>query len=180
MKIIAITGMPFAGKTEAVQIAEQLKIPVVRMGDTIWDEVKKRGLEFNDKTVGTVASEMRKIYGMAIWAQRTVDRVQRLNHAKYIVIDGVRNPEEVDYFKKELGSDFVMIAITASDDVRRKRSLSRKRIDDCQTPVSFEERDKRELRWGLGEVISLADIVIPNEHDLKSFGKQVKHVLQHL
>ena len=43
MKIIAFAGMPFSGKSEAVRIAKDYKIPVIRMGDMIWEETKKQG-----------------------------------------------------------------------------------------------------------------------------------------
>ncbi|MFH1102119.1 MAG: AAA family ATPase [Methanobacteriota archaeon] len=180
MKIIAFTGMPFAGKTEAVQLAEEMKIPVVRMGDAVWEEVKKRRLPLNEKTVGSVANEMRNTHGMDIWAQRTVERIRTIPKTEYVVIDGIRNREEVEFFKKNLGKDFIIVAIDASTDVRKQRARDRKRVDDGATMHSFEERDKRELRWGLGEVIASADIVIPNEHDKKSFQTLVKQVLQRL
>ncbi|HEC81032.1 MAG TPA: hypothetical protein ENI42_01220, partial [Thermoplasmatales archaeon] len=38
MKTIAFTGMPGSGKTEAVKIAKELEIPVIRMGDCVWEE----------------------------------------------------------------------------------------------------------------------------------------------
>ena len=178
MKIIAFTGMPFAGKTEAVQIAHELGIPVVRMGDAVWAEVKQRGLALTDRNVGAVATEMRKRCGMDIWAQRTVEHLRSLNNTPCLVIDGIRNLEEVEYFKKEFGPCFVMIAVDASTSMRKQRSLRRKRVDD--TPHSFEERDKRELSWGLGEVLASADIVIPNDSTIHIFKKKVKHVLQHI
>ena len=76
MKIIAFAGMPFSGKSEAVRIAKEKNIPVIRMGDMVWDEVKKRGLELNDKNVGTIANEMRQKHGKDIWAKKTIERVK--------------------------------------------------------------------------------------------------------
>jgi len=64
LRIIAFTGMPFSGKSEAVKIAKEQNIPVIRMGDMIWEETKKQNLELNDKNVGTIANNMRKRYGM--------------------------------------------------------------------------------------------------------------------
>ena len=69
MRIIAFAGMPFSGKSEAVQIAKDSNIPVVRMGDAVWNEVEKQGLELNDKNVGMIAEKMRKDHGMDIWAK---------------------------------------------------------------------------------------------------------------
>lgn len=180
MKIVAFTGMPCSGKTEAVEIAKAMGIPVIRMGDVVWGEVKNRGLELNDENVGTVANMMREKHGKNIWARRTVDKIKSLNIANNIVVDGIRNVEEVNLFKKELSNNFVIIAITASDEVRKKRSLSRGRKDDSNDIRDIEERDKRELRWGIGNVITSADIVISNEGSIDEFRRLVKEVLQKL
>ncbi len=180
MKIVAFTGMPCSGKSEAVRIAKDKGIQVIRMGDMIWAETKNQGLELNDKNVGEVANSMRDKYGKDIWAQRTVDKIKSLNKTDYIVIDGIRNVEEVIFFKKELSSDFIVIAINAPDELRKKRTLSRGRKDDSKDIKTIEERDKRELRWGIGEVIALADIVISNEGSIDKFRRLVKEFLQKL
>lgn len=180
MKIVAFTGMPLSGKSEAVKLAEDQSIPVIRMGDFVWEETKHQGFELNDKNVGTIANSMREKYGMDIWAKRTTEKIKKIKKTNLLVIDGVRNKEEIDFFKKELGNDFVVIAIIASDDMRRQRAFSRKRIDDSATKHSFEERDKRELHWGLGGVIASADIIVSNEKDMKSFQQHVQKILQQL
>jgi len=180
MKIIAFAGMPFSGKSEAVQIAKDLNIPVVRMGDAVWDEVKNQGLELNDKNVGVVADKMRKEKGMDIWARRTLDKIKSLNEANIVVIDGIRNVEEIDRFKKEFGKDFVVIAIEASDESRYGRAQSRGRQDDSKDLEKIKERDKRELRWGLDVVIASADIVISNEGNIDDFRNKIRKTLNEI
>ena len=49
MKIIAFTGMPFSGKSEAVQIARDLDIPVIRMGDMVWEDLDTQTDFLRDK-----------------------------------------------------------------------------------------------------------------------------------
>jgi len=180
MKIIAFTGMPFSGKTEAVQIARKKKIPIVRMGDMVWDEVKKRGLELSDKNVGFVANEMREKHGRHIWAERTAKKIKSMDNSDFLVIDGIRNVEEIDIFKKELGEEFIVIAIEVSDKTRYERSMSRGRQDDSKDFEKVKERDRRELSWGLGNVIASADIVVSNEGNIDDFRKHVKDILEGL
>ena len=55
MKIIAVTGMPFSGKTEVVKIAKKMNIEIIRMGDLVWEEVKKRGLKLSDRNIVSFA-----------------------------------------------------------------------------------------------------------------------------
>jgi dephospho-CoA kinase len=179
MKIIAFTGMPGSGKSEAVSIAQHLGIPVIRMGDMVWDEVKARGLPLDDAHVGRIADTMRTQHGKDIWAQRTLQKIKTYAPTQCLVIDGIRNAEEIQIFKKHLGADFQVIAVTAPTDLRMQRILHRKRIDDG-TRSDFEERDKRELSWGLGQVIAAADLVIPNEGSLTDFHNQVTLVLSKL
>lgn len=177
MKIIAFTGMPCSGKTEAVQIAKEMGIPVTRMGDAVWEEVENRGLELNNENVGTVAGQMRERHGKDIWAQRVLEKIKSIEKIESIVIDGIRNVEEIDTFKKELGKDFVIIAITASDKTRHKRILNRGRQDDSTNIQDLEERDRRELQWGLGTAIASADIMVSNERSIDEFRDEIRKIL---
>jgi dephospho-CoA kinase len=180
MKIIAFTGMPASGKSEAVQLAKDRGIPVIRMGDLVWEETRRQSKPLDDKNVGNVASSMRKKYGMGIWAKRTIEKIYSLKKSPYLVIDGVRNMEEIEYFKKELGLDFFVVAIDASDKLRRKRAIARGRTDDSKDLKDLEERDKREIGWGLQKVIADADIIIQNNGSLDQFKKQVLTVFNKL
>jgi dephospho-CoA kinase len=123
---------------------------------------------------------MREKYDMDIWAKRTVEKIHSLKKSSLLVIDGVRNMEEIEYFKKELGRDFLVIAIDAPDELRRKRAISRGRTDDSKNLKDLEERDKREIHWGLQKVIADADIIIPNNGSLTDFKKQVMTVFKKL
>ena len=176
MKIIAFAGMPFSGKSEAVKIAKELNIPVIRMGDMIWEETKSRGLELSDKNVGTIANNMRKEHGMDIWAKRTLEKIKSIQDVELLVIDGVRNIEEIETFEKELGKGFLLVGVQVSDEERYKRAMSRGREDDSQDINLIKERDKRELSWGLGSVIASADIVVSNEGTAEEFKQKIKEL----
>ena len=176
MKIIAFTGMPFSGKSEAVKIAKEQNIPVVRMGDMIWEETKARNLEINNANVGKIANEMRKTHGMDIWAKRTLDKIKSLPNSNLLVVDGIRNIEEIETFEKELGKDFILIVVDVSDKKRYERAMNRGRVDDSKNINLIKERDKRELSWGLGNVIASADIVITNEGTIKEFQEKIKEI----
>jgi len=168
--------MPFSGKSEGVNIAKNLNIPVIRMGDMIWDETKNRGIELSDENVGMIANDMRKEKGMDIWAKKTLEKIRSIKDVDLLVIDGVRNIEEIETFEKELGKNFLLIAVQVSDEERYKRAMSRGREDDSKDINLVKERDKRELSWGLGSVIASADIVISNEGPVKEFKQKIKEL----
>jgi len=178
MKILAFTGMPFSGKSEAVKIAKEMNIPIIRMGDMIWEEAKNRELELNDKNVGTIASQMREEHGKDIWARRTLEKIKSVENLNFIVIDGIRNVEEIDLFKRYLEGNFVVVAVEASDETRQNRALTRNREDDSKDLQKIKERDKRELGWGLDRVIASADIIVLNEGSIKNFQKKIRELLK--
>ena len=180
MKIIAFTGMPFSGKSEAVKIAKEMDIPIIRMGDMVWDETKNQNLEINDKNVGMVANRMREKHGMGIWAKKTLEKVKTLGKTDFLVIDGLRNSEEIDLFKKELGKDFVVVAVTAPDEIRHQRAMNRDRKDDSKDIKKIKERDNRELSWGLGKVIESANIVIVNNGTVEKFQKRIEKIFDEI
>jgi len=180
MQVLAFAGMPFSGKSEAVKIAKEMDIPVIRMGDMIWEEVKNRKLELSDKNVGTIASQMREEHGKDIWARRTLEKIKSVENMNFIVIDGIRNVEEIALFKRYLGGEFVVVAVEASDKTRQKRALARNREDDSKDLQKIKERDKRELGWGLGGVIASADIVVLNEGSVEGFQKKIREILEKL
>jgi dephospho-CoA kinase len=160
MKIVAFTGMPGSGKTAAVKVAVDRGIQVLRMGDAVWDEVKRRGLPLKAEVVGQVADGMRDSDGPAVWARRTLRKVD--TDAKLVVIDGLRSMAEAEVFKNALGNDFVVVRIHCPTDVRMERVLGRGREDDTESVEAFRARDERELSWGLQEVLDDADVIISN------------------
>ena len=178
LKIIAFAGMPFSGKSEAVKIANEKQIPVVRMGDMIWDEVKSCGLELTDENVGKIANDMRQTHGKDIWAKRTLEKIKSMKPPDILVIDGVRNIEEIGLFKKILGRDFLLVAVTVSDKIRYERAMNRGREDDSKDLSLIKERDKRELGWGLGRVIESADVTISNDTGIEKFREDIKKILE--
>ena len=175
MKVIAFTGMPFSGKSEAVEIAKNLEITVVRMGEMVWEEVKKQALDLTSENVGRVAHEMRLTGGMDIWAQKTIQKIKEMNVSFTIVVDGIRNSEEINAFKQFFGPDFFLISIDASDNIRHQRAFSRKRIDDSANIEDIIKRDEREIKWGVKKVMEKADKKVKNEESLQSFQKKIKH-----
>jgi dephospho-CoA kinase len=155
--------MPGSGKSTAVEHAKSKGIPVFRMGDAVWAEVRSRGLKLENAVVGKIANEMRQSHGPGIWAQRTLDNVRTAKPSGLIIIDGCRSTQELDVFKKEFGSDLHVVAILATQKIRFKRLKTRARQDDIKTLADLRARDQREVKWGLDIVIKNANIKLRNE-----------------
>jgi len=175
MKAIAFTGMPGAGKTEAVKVAEEMGIEIMSMGDEVRKEAIRRGMEINDENLGRIADEMRKEYGMDIWAKRCLERIGKGERGT-VVIDGIRNIEEVETFKKSI-KNFILVAIHASPSIRYARLIKRGREDDSINLEDLKRRERREMSWGIGNVIAMADMVVVNEGSMEDFRKKIREIL---
>ena len=173
MRVVVFTGLPWSGKSEAVAVAKKIGMPVIRMGDMVWDETKKLGLKLTESNVGRIADNMRKKYGMDIWAKKTIDKIKKIKDMNILVIDGIRNIEEIKTFKKKLGEDFLVIGLQVSDKIRYQRAIKRNRKDDSKDLAKIKERDNREISWGLNKVIASANVIISNEESLKELNNKI-------
>ncbi len=176
--IIAVTGMPGSGKSlVSSMIAKMLSCPVISMGDAVRREVLRRGLELTAKNVEMVAKELRDKYGMAAVAKLVEEDVRKhLKQGLWIVVDGVRGLDEVAVFANIAPT--CVVAVHASPATRHHRLLARKRPGE--TPQDFIFRDKYNLKFGIGEVIALADFMIVNEWGLPELESQVKALVGEL
>ncbi|MHC1610145.1 MAG: AAA family ATPase [Candidatus Methanospirareceae archaeon] len=180
VRILAFVGAPAAGKTEAASVAKEIGIPVITMGDVIRDELRRRGLSEED--AGRVADELREREGMDAIAKRCIPLIKGIKdieggRAKKIVIDGIRGIAEVERFKKEFGTDFLLVRIDAPLILRYERIKTRGRGDDSLSISGLKEREERENRWGMGEAMSSADKVVKNEGSLEEFKEEIKRIL---
>lgn len=176
LKVICVTGMPAAGKEEFQKVAAEEGYAIVRMGDVVRDEARRRGLAMADNTVGSMAHEERQKHGAAVWAERTIPHVR----AERVCIDGLRGPAELNVFRRTFGSGLVVFAVEASAATRWARVQRRRRPDDATTWEEFVRRDERERGWGLEDVIAAADVRIVNEGTLEEFYSAVRGALREL
>ncbi len=174
--MIAVTGMPGSGKEELVTVAIEEGISVVRMGDVIRVEVKNRGLELSDTNVGGIANEEREKHGFGIWAEKTVPLVS----GDVVLIDGIRGDTELEVFRRAFGGDIMVVGIHSSPKTRYDRIKSRNRGDATMDWESFCQRDKRELKWGIGYALALSDHILVNEGTLEEFLDKIRELFRTL
>ncbi|MBO4551899.1 MAG: AAA family ATPase [Candidatus Methanomethylophilaceae archaeon] len=173
MKLIITTGMPGAGKEEFMLAASDSGIPFLRMGDIVREFHAKRDEKDKDLSVGQLANLDRQRYGFDIWAKRAMEKMS----GDIFMIDGCRSMDEVRAYRN-LTDDVNIVAIFASPKTRYDRLVKRAREDAPKNIDEFNERDNRELGWGLGETMALADRMIINESSLDDFKKAVKELME--
>lgn len=163
-KIIAIVGMPGAGKTEVAEHLATKGVPFVRFGEITEEEVRKRGLALTPENERIIRETIRKEGGMGAFALRAEPKINSLlekNDA--IVIDGLYSWEEYTYLKNKFPA-LMLIHVYAEPKVRYER-LSQRSV----RPVPLEEcypRDVAEIeKLNKGGPIAIADHIIENNND---------------
>jgi len=177
MKVIAFVGMPGAGKSEAAGVAREMGLPVVVMGDVLREEVRERGLPPTDQNIGTVANQLRKDEGMDAIAKRCIPRIEALK-ARAVVIDGIRGIAEVETFRRTFGEDFALVRIDAPFAVRLERLRQRARSDDLGSAEWLEQRDVREISWGMDKAIEIAGQSVVNLDPIERFRQEIRTILR--
>lgn len=176
--LLLITGMPGAGKSTALAVIAEYGFPILLMGDVIREEVEILGYKPTPENVGRVAVEIRRREGVPAVARRCVPKIRIYFEGNNLVaVDGVRSLEEVETFREEFPNTF-LVAIHSSPQTRFKRFLERNRSDDPKDWETFRERDVRELRFGLGNVIAMADYMIVNESSVEDLEAETRKLLE--
>lgn len=162
--------MPGSGKDEFALVAREKGIEVVNMGDLVREFTISNGNDISNS--GEVANFERTIHGMDIWAKRTIEKIK----SNFVVVEGIRNVEEIDRFRKDMDIGLV-VGISSGKETRFNRLLERKRGDDPKNFKEFEERENRELSWGIGNVFATADSYICNDSTIDHFKEKVQKFL---
>jgi dephospho-CoA kinase len=164
--VIAVTGLPGAGKAIASSLAKDRSIPVFSCGDVVREEASDRRLLPTPENLGRLMLEMRREYGSDIMAKRLVPKIKMVQPG-LVVVEGLRSLDEVEAFKRVF--NVAVLAVHSPPEQRFQRLLKRKRSDDPRNMEEFRERDYRELAVGVGSVIALADNMIVNDSTIEAF-----------
>ena len=171
IKVIGVTGMPGSGKSVFADYANEKNYHTVVMGDVIRATVIENGYEPIPEMTQKTMVDLRKEHGDAAVAFITCKVIDKLiEEGSYkIIIDGIRSQAEVEYFRKHLGDDFVIVAIHVDPSLRYERLKLRGRKDAPTSDEEFSKRDESELKLGLGETIAFSNYVISNNKTLEYF-----------
>jgi len=168
--IVAVTGMPGSGKSLVARVlAEALGAEYYSMGDAVRREVERRGLPLTVENVEYVATMLRREHGRAAVAKLLLPDIENAG-TEYVVVDGLRSVDEAGVLAS--AGRVCIVAVHASPKVRLERLMRRGRVDDIRGARDLALRDRKNLEYGIGEAIALADFMIVNEGSIEEARRQ--------
>ena len=177
MRVVALVGMPGSGKSEVARVFEANGYRTVRFGDITDEEVKKRGLELNEKNEKAVREGLRQQHGMAAYAVLNLPRIEKALQSSNVVLDGLYSWEEYKYLNDKLGAKLEIIAVWAPPAVRYAR-LEKRKVRPL-TPDQSRARDFAEIEnVNKGGPIAMADYTIKNDSALESLIEQTNLIIK--
>ncbi|MEM5772679.1 MAG: AAA family ATPase [Candidatus Aenigmatarchaeota archaeon] len=181
--VIGITGTIGSGKEVVKEaLARNFNCYSVSLSSVIQAQMKNKA---DRKTLQDMGNELRKKYGNFILAKLATDYLQR--DKEMIIVDGIRNPGEVDYLRKTFGNKFFLIGVDASRELRWERIKARGREGDPKTWEEFLAADERDQGKGeplygqrVRECLQMADFLIVNDGTQEEVNEKINLFLEQL
>jgi len=162
--IVALTGMPGAGKTTVARYLSQKGIPLLIMGDVVREIAEIDGLEPTSDNLAKLMLRLRKKSGPQAIAHLIVDKIKLMKEKdkklSVVIVDGIRSMAEVQVLR--LIGTVKLLAIHGSTLTRYTHVKERRRSDVPSNIDVFDKRDKIEMEVGISNAIALADESISN------------------
>ncbi|MBD3270204.1 AAA family ATPase [Candidatus Peregrinibacteria bacterium] len=164
-KIIALVGMPGAGKSVIAEHFKHKSYQYVYFGGITMKEVKVRGLEINPETEKIVREDLRKKYGMGAYAKLIIPEIDEKLKDGNVIADGLYSWSEYKILKEKYNNNLKILAVFAPPELRYERLSSRE-----VRPISKDDAKKRDfdeiLNLEKGGPIAMADYTLLNTGDL--------------
>lgn len=176
-RVIAIVGMPGAGKSEASNFFIKKGFERVYFGSVIVDGLVEEGLERTAENEAYYRKKIRDELGMNAVAIKLLPKIkQNISDGKKVILDGLYSWEEYTFLKNEI-SNLYLLAIYARPTIRHQRLLERK--ERSFTEEEAEKRDADEIeKLNKGGPIAYSDYLIQNEGSKEEFYQKLEMFLE--
>lgn len=118
-KIFGIGGQIASGKTTAAEILKDKGYEYTRYSQILKDILKEKGEIVNRDNLQALGLEMSK--KQTEFSKKLFETIKDFN---YVVIDGLRYPEDYTFFFEMYGFDFNFLFIEADDKLKEARYIS--------------------------------------------------------
>lgn len=148
--VVGLTGLKAAGKDTFADVLAAKGFDRYRVSDAVRAEAKERGIESPTmKELQDIGDALRRETGdSGAWIVRLMS-MARDRGSRKVVVNGVRNPGEIEALRREAWNRFVLVGIVAPTPLRFERFLKRRQAGDGDSMSAFLEMDDRDR--GLGQ-----------------------------
>ncbi|HEX7041755.1 MAG TPA: hypothetical protein VF189_00760 [Patescibacteria group bacterium] len=179
---VAVVGPLSSGKGILIDLLKSKGFVVYSLSNVVREKCTIWGLPHTRKNLQDVGNKIRQQFGPSMLAELSAASFKKENPGK-AVFDGIRNPAELKYLKKEF--KILTIGITANQKTRFELLLKRNREGDPKTWEEFlklEERDR-----GIGEesfgqqvdaCLKMADVIFENNGSIEDFNRNISYFLR--
>ncbi len=176
--VLAIVGLPGAGKTEATEyLIKKVMWPKIYFGQAIIDEVANRNLPLNEANERTVREEYRDKNGLAAMAIANMPKIKAAFEKSPVILESLYSWEEYLEVKKQFGDAFKVLAIYSSPKTRIARMEKRPfRPLTSEQLISRDYSQIENLRQA--GPIARADWTIVNEGSLEELFGGIDEVMK--
>ncbi|MEF3132212.1 AAA family ATPase [Rhizobium sp. 268] len=175
--LVGVCGFTGAGKSTALELLQQATGgQYIYLGQAIFDELDRRGVEPTPENQSQVRMELRRADGAAL-ARMNVDRIKNcLELGKTALVDAVMSPAEYDCLKSSVTWPVHLLYVDASFKIRAER-LER-RPGRSMTPQQVEKRDRIEVEsLQIDRVFRSTTGHILNEGSIEQFAQSLASFL---
>jgi len=181
---VGVVGQIACGKGVLVDyLIKKLGFVSFSLSSILHEELKKRNIkEFTRKTLQDMGDGLRRRYGDEVLARRAIE-VLKAQKKDRVVIEGIRNPGEIEFLKKN--PSFILIGVKANRELRFKRLLERTKPWDPKNWNDFVKVDRRDLGVGqkksgqqVGKCLAYCDYVLTNNKEPKDFHRKVEKLMK--
>lgn len=174
--IVAVVGMPGAGKSSTCDFLKKKGFTILRFGDQTDIGVKEQGLSLTERNERKYREGLRKELGMAAYAIKIKPRIEKAQKENdKIALDGLYSWGEYIYLKRYF-PNLVLLTIYSRPEIRYKR-LSARKVRTLNKKEA-RKRDFAELvNSDKGGPIAIADYLIKNNTSLSYLYDELEKLL---
>lgn len=179
--IIGLTGRIASGKGEVAEFLKKKGFEYCTISQKIRDTISvinfPRNIPLKREALQDFGNLIRKYEGNGAWIKRIIADV---DFGQNYIIDGIRNPGEVEELKKT--GNFFLISIDAPREIRYQRVLSRNKESDPKEWNEFAKIDARDFGeenpegQQVGKCMAMADFHLTNDSTLEKFLKKIEDI----
>jgi dephospho-CoA kinase len=174
-RLIGLTGTNGAGKGEAARFFIDNGFAYFSLSDIIREELQNSGQEVTRDNLIRMGNRMRERLSSDILARMVMKKIKGK-----AVIDSIRNPKEIEFFRKQ--DRFVLLSLDAPAELRFRRVQTRGRKESAASLREFlakeaQEMSRREKGQQLQTCMEMADFSIWNDGTLEELHQKLEEFL---